>query len=93
MAWKEMAVEELAESLGVDVREIREKHRLIELIKKARKEAKMSQVQLAKKMGITQGRVAQIESRLGTAKVTLEVLLSILRELGYEYKIVAKKVA
>ncbi len=93
MAWKEMTVEELAKSLGVDVYEVREKHRLIELIKKARKEKKMSQAQLAKKMGVTQGRIAQIESRVGTAKVALEVLLSVLRELGYEYKIIAKKVA
>ncbi len=93
MAWKEMTVEELAKSLGVDVHEVREKHRLIELIKKARKEKKMSQAQLAKKVGVTQGRIAQIESRVGTAKVALEVLLSVLRELGYEYKIIAKKVA
>ncbi len=67
--------------------------RLIELIKKARKETKVSQAQLAKKLGITQGRIAQVESRMGTAKVTFEVLLSILRELGYECKIVAKRVA
>jgi transcriptional regulator with XRE-family HTH domain len=91
MAWKEMTVEEMAKSMGVDVNEVREKHRLIELIKKARKEKKMSQVQLAKKMGVTQGRIAQIESRVGTAQVNLEVLLAILRELGYVYKIVAKK--
>jgi transcriptional regulator with XRE-family HTH domain len=93
MAWKEMSVDELAKSLGADVHEVREKHRLIELIKKARGEKKMSQAQLAKKIGVTQGRIAQIESRVGTTKVTLEVLLSILRELGYEYKIVAKKIA
>ncbi len=93
MAWKEMTVEELAKSLGADVHEIREKHRLIELIKKARKEKKLSQGALAKRMGVTQGRIAQIESQIGTAKVTLEVLLSTLRELGYEYKIVARKVA
>lgn len=93
MAWKEMNVDELAKSAGVDIHEIREKHRLIELIKKARKEKKMSQVQLAKKVGVTQGRIAQIESRVGTAKVTLEILLSILKHLGYEYRIVAKKAA
>lgn len=92
MTWKEMTVEEMAKSLGVDAYEIREKHRLIELIKKARKEKKMSQAQLAKKIGVTQGRIAQIESRVGTSKVNLEVLLSILRELGYGYKIVAKKI-
>lgn len=88
-----MTVDELAKSLGVNPHEIREKHRLIELIKKVRREKKMSQVQLAKKVGVTQGRIAQIESRVGTGKVTLEVLLGILHELGYEYKIVAKRVA
>lgn len=93
MAWKEMTVDELAKSTGVDIHEIREKHRLIELIKKARKEQKISQIQLAKKMGVTQGRIAQIESRIGTAKVTLEVLLSILKQLGYEYRIVTRKAA
>lgn len=93
MAWKEMTAEEIAKSIGVDVHEVREKHRLIELIKKARKDKKMSQAQLAKKVGVTQGRIAQIESRVGTSKVALEILLSILRELGYEYKIVARKVA
>lgn len=77
----------------MDIQEVREKHRLIELIKKARKANKISQAQLAKKLGITQGRIAQIESRKGTARVTFEVLLSLLRELGYECKIVAKRVA
>lgn len=91
MAFKEMSVEELATSLGVDVDEVREKHRLIELIKKARKDQGVSQVQLAKKIGVTQGRVAQIESRVGTAKVTFEVLFSLLKNLGYEYKITAKR--
>lgn len=91
MAFKELSLEELATTLGVDVDEVREKHRLIELIKKARKERKVSQSQLAKKIGVTQGRIAQIESRMGTAKVTFEVLFGLLRQLGYEYKIVAKR--
>ena len=93
MPWKDLSLESFAKSLGADLREVQEKHRLIELIKKARKEQQISQAQLAKKMGVTQGRIAQIESRMGTTKVNLEVLLSILLELGYEYKIVAKKVA
>jgi hypothetical protein len=53
----------------------------------------MSLPQLTKKIGATQGRFAQTESRVGTAKVTLEILLSILKQLGYEYKIVARKTA
>jgi predicted transcriptional regulator len=93
MAWKEMTIDKLAASLGVDVHEAREKHRLIELIRKARKEKNISQAVLAKKIGITQGRVAQIESRIGVSRVTFEVLFGLLRELGFELKVVAKKVA
>lgn len=93
MAWKEMSVDELADTLGVDIREAREKHRLIELIKKVRKEKKLSQAALAKRVGVTQGRIAQIESQLGVAKVTFEILFGILRELGFELRVVAKKTA
>jgi predicted transcriptional regulator len=93
MAYKEMSVDKLAKSLGVDVDEAREKHRLIELIKKARKEKHISQAVLAKKIGVTQGRIAQIESRIGTTKVTFEILFRILRQIGYEYRIVAKRSA
>jgi len=93
MAFKELSVDELAKSLGLDVDEVREKHRLIELIKKARKDKQISQAALAKKIGVTQGRIAQIESRIGTTKVTFEILLGILRQLGYEYRIVAKRSA
>lgn len=38
-------------------------------------------------------KVLSEDQRIGTGKVTLEILLSILRVLGYEYKIVARKVA
>lgn len=93
MAWKEKSSGEIANSLGVDSCLIREKHHLIDLIKKARKESKFSQLQLAKKMGVTQGRIAQIESKVGTKNVTLEVLLTILTELKYTYKINVKKLA
>lgn len=88
-----MTSNEIAKSLGVDVGLIKEKHHLIDLIKKARKEKKLSQVKLAKKIGVTQGRIAQIESKVGTNNVTLEVLLSILTELDYTYKINVKKLA
>lgn len=93
MASKEMSSVEIAKSLGVDGDLIREKHHLIDLIKKARKERKFSQLQLAKKIGVTQGRIAQIESKVGTSNVTLEVLLAILTELKYTYKINVKKLA
>lgn len=93
MAWKEMTIEEIAESLGISASEVREKQRLMELIVKARKKAGISQAVLAKKVGVTQGRIAQIETGIGTSKVTFDVLLHILEVLGYDFKIVPKKVA
>ncbi len=93
MPWKEMSVEKLAKSLGANVSEIREKQRLINMIIKARKTKKMSQVALANKLGISQARVAQIESGIGTAKITFDILFNILVALGYDCRVVAKKAA
>ncbi|HLG19839.1 MAG TPA: helix-turn-helix domain-containing protein [Bdellovibrionota bacterium] len=93
MAWKEMSIEELADSLGVDVGEVREKQRLMALIVRIRKERGLSQAKLAQKVGVTQGRIAQIESGVGTSRVTFDVLLGILGALGYDYRIVTKRAA
>ena len=56
MAWKKIKPEVLAESLGVSASEVREKQRLIKLIIDVRKKHKLSQLALAKKVGVTQGR-------------------------------------
>jgi transcriptional regulator with XRE-family HTH domain len=80
MAWKEVNIEELARSLGVNVVEVREKQ-------------KISQATFAKKMGVTQSRIAQVESGVGTSKVTFDVLLGILGVLGYDFKILPRKAA
>jgi predicted transcriptional regulator len=93
MAWKEITTKELAESLGVNFSEVNEKQRLIDLIVKARKSAKISQAALAKKVGVTQSRIAQIETGIGTSKITFDVLFNILRLLGYSMKITPKKAA
>ncbi len=93
MPWKETNFEKLAKSIGVDPTEVREKQKLIELIVSARKEKNLSQTALAKKIGVSQGRVAQIESGVGTAKVTFDILLGVLRALGYNFKIIPKRVA
>ena len=93
MAWKELTVEELARSLGANVAEIREKQRLVRLIVKARKTKDLSQASLAKKLGISQARIAQIESGVGTAKVTFDVLFNILVALGFDYRVVTRKAA
>ena len=93
MPWKETDFKKIAKSLGVNPAEVREKQKLMALIVKTRKEKRLSQQALAKKLGLSQGRVAQIESGVGTAKVTFDVLLNILADLGFEYKIQPKRVA
>ena len=93
MAWKEVNLRKLAESVGANISEVREKQKLIEMILKIRKAQKLSQATLAKKVGVTQARIAQIESGIGTAKISFDVLLNILVELGYDYRVTAKKAA
>ncbi len=93
MAWKELSIEDLAKSLGANISEIWEKQRLVKLIVKTRKAKKLSQASLAKTLGIGQARVAQIESGVGTAKVTFDVLFNMLVVLGFDYRVVTKKAA
>lgn len=93
MAWKEMTVDELAKSLGINASEVREKQRLMTLIVDERKKRGLSQMALAKKLKLSQGRIAQIESGVGTNKVTFDVLLNILGTLGYDFKVTLRKSA
>ena len=91
MPWHEISSEDLAKEWGIDINVVREKQRLMSLIEKTRKEKKLSQAKLAKIIGVTQGRIAQIESGIGTSQVTFDVLFNILKKLGYEVRVVAKK--
>ena len=93
MAWKELSLSELAESLGVSLAEVREKQRLIDQIVKVRRDRRLSQAGLAKKLGLSQSRVAQIESGVGTSTISFDVLLNILTTLGYEFRVVTKEAA
>ena len=93
MAWKELSLSELADSLGVSLSEVREKQRLIDQIVKVRRSRRLSQAALAKKLGLSQSRIAQIESGVGTSTISFDVLLSILVTLGYEFKVVTKEAA
>ena len=93
MSWKEVSLDKIAKSLGADLAEVREKQRLMEMIVKVRKTRRLSQASLAKKMGVSQSRIAQIESGIGTSNVTFDVLFHILTALGYDYKVVTKKAA
>lgn len=88
-----MSIEEIAKSLDVDVVEVKEKQNLIRQIVTLRKARKISQSELAKMVGVTQSRIAQIESGVGTAYVTFDVLLNILLAFGYRFKIIFKKAA
>jgi transcriptional regulator with XRE-family HTH domain len=93
MPWKEMSIEQLAKSLGANLSEVREKQRLIDMIIKVRKVKKISQASLAKKIGVSQARIAQIESGVGTAKITFDIIFNILTTLGYDYRVVTHKAA
>jgi transcriptional regulator with XRE-family HTH domain len=93
MPSKTYTVDQIAKQLGVNISEIREKRKLIEAIIETRKVKKISQAKLAKKVGVTQGRIAQIESKIGTYNITFDILFNILRILGVEIKITTKKAA
>jgi predicted XRE-type DNA-binding protein len=93
MAWKELTVEELAKSLGANITEVREKQKLVSMIVKIRKAKRLSQAALAKRLKISQARVAQIESGIGTSQISFDILLNILVALGYEYKVVTTRAA
>ena len=93
MPWKETNPEKLAKSLGINESEVREKQRLIALIGDIRKKKGLSQVKLAKKVGVSQGRIAQIESGIGTRNISFDVLFGILALLGYDFQISYRRVA
>lgn len=90
MPWKEMDIDQLAEKFKIDISEAREKQRLMSLIVKTRKSKKFTQAEIGKMAGISQSRIAQIESGVGTAKITFDVLFRILGVLGKDYRIVVK---
>lgn len=91
MPWIEKTPDELARDLGIDIHEVREKLRMSAAIEKRRKEMGLTQAALAKRVGLSQSRIAQIEAGVGTAKVTFDVLLNILRALGVDYRITLKR--
>jgi DNA-binding XRE family transcriptional regulator len=93
MAWKEMDLDAVAKKWGIDRAEVREKQKLARLIEKVRKAKRLTQTALAKKAGVSQGRIAQIESGIGTANVSFDVLLKMLSAMGCDYKIVLRPAA
>ena len=87
MPWKSISTQELAEQLGIDFEGVKRKHRIIDLIVAERKKRRLSQRALAKKLGVSQARIAQIESGVGTKRVTYEALFQILDSLNLSHNI------
>lgn len=93
MPFKKVDIDKLANDFGVSYSEIKEKQRLIERIKSLRKEQNLSQAQLAERIGVSQSRIAQIESGLGTSKISFDVIFHIIYELGFSCEVRLKKAA
>jgi len=91
MSWKNVSLEELAEDLGLDYREVREKHKLISRIKKIRKDRELSQAELADMVGLSQSRIARIEGGVGTKNMSFDLLFRVLSALGYECRVSVRK--
>ncbi len=92
MPWETIDLETWAKELGVNINELRQKDQLIDRSVKARKQLGLTQTQLAKLVGVSQPRIAQIENRVKMGKITFDTLLHILDALGHDYKITMKKV-
>jgi transcriptional regulator with XRE-family HTH domain len=93
MPFKTINLSILAKQLGINEPEVREKQRLIERIIRLRKEMGLSQLELAKRLGVSQSRIAQVESGIGTSKISFDVLLNIISVLGFNYEVRLKKAA
>ena len=92
MPWQKVNLESWALETGVDLPELRQKNQLIEEIVKARKALGLTQMQLAKLVGVSQPRIAQIENRTRIGSIKFDVLLHILGHLGYAFDIRMQKV-
>jgi transcriptional regulator with XRE-family HTH domain len=87
MPWTTITSKQLARELGIDHAEMKQKHELIKKIIAARERLGMTQAQLARKVGVSQSRIGKIESRIGTYKVSFDVLFRLLSVLGCNYKV------
>ena len=93
MPFKEVNLKNIAKDMDVSFEDLQEKQRLMDKIRQLRLKQGLSQVELAEHIGVSQSRIAQIESGVGTRKVTFDVLFHILHVLGYGIQVRLKKVA
>lgn len=93
MPFKEIDPEKLADKLGINYAEVLEKQKLIDKIVEMRHNTHLSQTALAQRIGVTQSRIAQIESGVGTSRISFDVLFNIIHALGFEFQILLRKTA
>jgi len=92
MPWQKVNLESWAQEMGVDLLNLRQKDHLIEQIVTTRKDLGLTQTQLAKLVGVSQPRIAQIENRTRIGSIKFDVLLHILSVLGFDFDIQIRKV-
>lgn len=93
MGFKTVDLRVLSEELGVNYFEVKEKQRLIERIVKLRGDHGLSQIELGKMIGVSQGRIAQIESGVGTSRISFDVIFNIIHALGFNCEVRLRKAA
>jgi len=92
MPWVTITAKQLAKELDIDYEEQEQKQELIQKIVRIRKALGLTQAQMAKRLGVSQSRIAKIESCVGIHKVSFDMLFRILAALGYRCKIVPQKI-
>jgi transcriptional regulator with XRE-family HTH domain len=93
MAWKKVNLKRWADEARVDINEIDQKLKLREIILRVRTKRKLTQADVAKIVGVSRSRIAQIEAGVRLQKTSFDVLLRILQGLGYRYSISTKLAA
>ena len=91
MPWVTITAKQLAKELEINYEEQEQKQELIQKIVRIRKALGLTQAQMAKRLGVSQSRIAKIESCVGIHKVSFDMLFRILAALGYRCKIVPQK--
>ena len=91
MPFETVNTRKLASKYGIDLETIDAKHALINKIKTARLKQGLSQNDLALRINKSQSFIAKVESGIGTKNFSFDLLLLILKSLGYEFKIMTRK--
>jgi transcriptional regulator with XRE-family HTH domain len=93
MGWKRVDLKKWADDMGVDICEIDQKLKLRDMIVKLRTKQRLTQEELAERVGVSRSRIAQIENGVKLHQMSFDILLRVLQGFGYRYEIRAKKLA